>query len=112
MSLVVGLGVGEIPVGLSQPFTNVFACGLSALCGLDVVLLEILEIDVANHEAGWDYVILVNVLNEGLHAGFPLECFFAYSPLHVSGVASNSHEQQVGESVFLHHKCRTLLPSS
>lgn len=101
VSFVVGLGAGEVPVGLGESLPDFLAGGEPGLGGLDVLLLEVLEVEVVDDEPGGDDVILVDILDEGLHSGSLDELLLVDSSLDAPGVAGDADHQQVRESIFL-----------
>ena len=101
MGFVVGLGAREVPVGLRETLFDFLASGGSGLSGLDVLLLEVLEIKIVDDKPGGDDVILVDMLNERLDSSPLDELLLIDSPLDVPGVAGDTDNQQMWESVLL-----------
>ena len=110
--LLVLLGVGEVAVGGVEGGADVLAEGVPGLLVLEVVVLDLLEVEVVDHEAGGHDVVLVDVLDEGLHAGPLDELLLAEAALDLAGVASDAGDEEVREAVFLRGGGVTLLPSS
>lgn len=67
--LFVFFGVGKISVGVVESKSNILSEGFTSLFGLKVIILDILEIKIIDKETSWEYVVLVDVFNEGLDAG-------------------------------------------
>lgn len=101
MSLVVGFGVGEIAIGLGELFTDIFPGSLLSLGSLEDIILQILEVEFIDHKSSGDDVTLVDILDESLNSSFLNELLLVDSSFDISGVASNAHQQQVWEFVFL-----------
>ena len=110
--LFVFLGVGEVPEGVAEGVVEGFAEGLPGLFGLEVVVLDVLEVEVVDLEAGGEHVVLVDVLDEGLHAGLLDELLLAVGALGLRNVSRDAGHQQVREPVLLREGRCTLLPSS
>ena len=110
--LLVLLGVGEVAVGGVEGGSNVLAESVSGFLVLEVVVLDFLEIKIVDHEAGGHHVVLVNVLDEGLHTGPLDEFLLAEASLDLAGVAGDTGDQKVREAMFLNGEGGTLLPSS
>jgi hypothetical protein len=90
--LFVFLGVGEVSEGVAEGFAEGLAEGLSGFLGLEVVVLDVLEVEFIDQEPGGEDVILVDILDEGLDTGLLDELLLAISPLglrDVSGDACN-----------------------
>jgi hypothetical protein len=79
--------------GLSESF--------SGLLGLEVVVLDVLEVEVVDLEAGGEDVILVDVLDEGLDTGLLDELLLAVGALGLGDVSADTGDQKMGESMFL-----------
>lgn len=101
MSLVVGLRVGQVAIGLGEFFTDILSSGLLSLSSLEDIILEVLEVEIVDHKSGGDDVILVYVLHEGLNSGFLDELFLVDSSLDISRVAGDADQEQVWEFMFL-----------
>ena len=100
MSLLVGLGAGQVSVGLGESLSDLLSGSSSGFSGLDVVLLQILEVEVVHDESGGHNVVLVHVLKESFDTGLLDELFLVDSSLDVSGVSGDTGHQQVGESIL------------
>ena len=111
-SLLVLLGVGEVAEGVGESVMEGLLQGQTILLRLQVVVLDVLEVEVVDLEAGGQNVVLVDVLDEGLHAGLADELLLAVGALDLGEVPGDAGDEQMGESVFLHRKGGTLLPSS
>lgn len=101
VSFVVSFRVGEISVSLSEFFTDIFAGCFSTLCSLYCIFFKIFKIEITNNKSSWDDVILINMLQESLDTSSFGKSLLAYSSLDVSRVASDTHQQQMGEFIFL-----------
>ena len=102
MSLVVGFGVRHISIGLWKSFSHFSSGCCPCICSLQVFFFQIFEVKVINHKSGWDNVILIDMLDEWLDTGSLDEFFLVDFSFDVSGVAGNSCNEQVWESMFLH----------
>ena len=101
MSLFVGLGAGQVPVGLSESLSDLLSGSGSGFSSLDVVLLQVLEVEVIDNKSGGHNVVLVHVLQESLDTGLLDELLLVDSSLDVSGVSGDTGDEQMGESVLL-----------
>ena len=91
-SLFVFLGVGEFAESLAEGGSKVLSEGFPSVLGLEVVVLDVLEVELVDQEASRDDVILVHVLDEGLDAGLLDELLLAVTALdsgHVPGDAGH-----------------------
>jgi hypothetical protein len=110
--LLVLLGVGKVPEGVAEGLSEALPEGFSGLLGLEVVVLDVLEVELVDQEAGGQHVVLVYVLHEGLHTGLLDEFLLAVGALHLRHVAGDAGNQQMRESMLLNRLCCTLFPSS
>lgn len=110
--LLVLLGVGEVPEGVAEGVVEGLPEGLAGLLGLEVVVLDVLEVEVVDLEAGGEDVVLVDVLDEGLDTGLLDELLLAVGALGLGEVPGDAGDEQVGESMFLNRCGSTLFPSS
>ena len=102
VSFVVGLSAGEISVGLWKSLSDFLASSQSRFGSLDVFFLEVFEVKVVDNKSGGDDVILINILDERLDTGSLDEFLLVDSSLNISGVAGDTDDQKMGESIFLH----------
>lgn len=93
VGLVAECGAEGFPEGLSECF--------SVLLGLEVIILDVLEVEVIDEESGGEDVILVDILDEGLNTGLLDELLLAVSPLDLGDIACNTSNQEMGETMFL-----------
>lgn len=113
MSLVVSFSAGEVPVGVREALSDFFPGSSSRFGGLEAFFLKLLEVEVVDNKSGGNDVILINIFNKWLHTGFLDELLFIDSSLDIPGVAGNSNNQQMWESMFLRISASsTLVPSS
>jgi hypothetical protein len=110
--LLVLLGVGQVAQGVAEGIMEGLPEGDAGILGLEVVVLDVLEVEVVDLEAGGEDVVLVDVLHEGLDAGLPDELLLAVGALDLRDVPGDAGDEQMGESVLLHRRGSTLLPSS
>ena len=110
--LFVFLGVGEVAEGVGEGVVKGLAESETGILGLEVVVLDVLEVEVVDLEAGGEDVVLVDILDEGLDAGLPDELLLAVGALDLGEVAGDASDEEVGEAVLLSRWGVTLLPSS
>ena len=110
--LLVLFGVGKVAEGVGEGIVKGLLEGNSSLLGLEVIILNVLEIEVVDLEAGGKDVVLVDILDEGLHAGLADEFLLAVSALDLGEMPGNACNEEVREAVFLYNYGGTLLPSS
>lgn len=110
--LFVLLGVGLVAEGVAEGLAEGLSEGLAVLLGLEVVVLDVLEVEVVDEESGGEDVVLVDVLDEGLDTGLLDELLLAIGTLDLGDVASDAGDQEMGEPVLLNREVVTLLPSS
>ena len=101
VGFVIGLDAGEVSVGFRKSLSNFVAASESGFGGLDVLLLQVLEVEVVDDKSSGDDVILVKILDEGLDTGSLDELFLVDLSLDASGVSGDADDQKMGESVFL-----------
>lgn len=90
VSFVVSFGVGQISVGFGEFLPDFIPGSLSVLGGLEGLVLEVLQVEIINHESGRDDMILVNVLDEGLDTSSLEEFLFIDSSLDAARVTSDA----------------------
>jgi hypothetical protein len=100
-SFFVFLGVGEVSEGVAEGIMEGLSESFSGLLGLEVVVLDVLEVEVVDLEAGGEDVILVDVLDEGLDTGLLDELLLAVGALGLGDVSADTGDQKMGESMFL-----------
>jgi hypothetical protein len=110
--LLVLLGVGEVAEGVGEGIVKGLSEGKTSILGLEVIVLNVLKVEVVDLEASREDVVLVDILDEGLHAGLADEFLLAVSALDLGEVPGDTGDEEVGEAVLLHRKWVTLLPSS
>lgn len=110
--LFVLLGVGLVAEGVAEGLAEGLPECLAVLLGLEVVVLDVLEVEVVDEESGGEDVVLVDVLDEGLDTGLLDELLLAVCALDLGDVAGDACDQEVGEPVLLNRVVVTLLPSS
>ena len=106
------LGIGEVPERAAEGVAQISSECETCLLGLEVFVLDVLEVEVVELEAGGEDVILVDILDERLHAGLLDKLLIAVSALGLRDVPGDASDEQVWEPVFLHGGGSTLLPSS
>ena len=99
---LVFLGIGEISECAAESFTECLSECLSGLLGLEVIVLDVLEVEVVDLEAGGEDVILVDVLDEGFDTGLLDEFLLAVGALGLGDVPGDAGDQEMGESMFLY----------
>ena len=110
--LLVLLGIGEVSECVAEGIVEGLSEGFSGLLGLEVIVLDVLEVKVVDLEAGGEDVVLVDVLDEGLDTGLLDELLLAVGALGLRDVPGDACDQEVGESMFLDRTGCTLFPSS
>ena len=105
-------GIGEVSECVAEGIVEGLSEGFSGLLGLEVIVLDVLEVKVVDLEAGGEDVVLVDVLDEGLDTGLLDELLLAVGALGLGDVPGDAGDQEVGESMFLDRTAGTLFPSS
>lgn len=100
-SLFVSFWIWEVSVGLGQSFSESSGQSSSGFEGFQVVFLDFLQVEVIYDKSGWDDVVLVDWLDEGLDSSSLDEFFFIDASFDSSWVSSDTEDSQMGESVFL-----------
>ena len=109
-SFFVGFETWQVPIGFTETLSE-FLSKLDSVLSFQVVFLDVLEVEIVDHEPGWDDMVLVDCFDECFDSSLLDELFlidFSLNPLRVSGDASHDH---MWEFVFLSYGLYTLFPS-
>ena len=90
-------GIGHLPIGLAQSFTQSFSQLRSLLGGRDALVLDILEINVSSCVSGRHEVVVINELNEGFDLSSSDEPLLGQSPSDVPWGSIDTHNESAGE---------------
>lgn len=101
-----------VSVGFSESLSNGFSESFSAFLGLEAFVLDLGEVELVDDESGWHNVVLVDVSDEGLDSGSLDEFLLVVVSFDLNEVATNTGDQQMRESIFLHCFRCTLFPVS
>ena len=68
VGLIVFSGVWQLSVHLSETVSNTLSEFLTSVCGLEVIVTDVLEVEIVDEETSGHHVILVDEFDEGLDA--------------------------------------------
>ena len=101
MGFIVGLGVGEISVGIRKCLSDLLASCKSRFGSFDIFFFKILEVKIVDDKSSRNDMILIDILNERLNSGSLDEFLLVDSSLDISRVTSDTDDQEMRESIFL-----------
>lgn len=97
----VSFGIGEGSISFGELLFEFLGEVLLAVYGLEAVLLDFLEVEIVDDEAGGHDVVLVDVFNKWLDGGLLDELLFVDAPLDSLGVSGDADQQQMREPILL-----------
>ena len=111
-SLFVFLGVGELSIDLSESISDSFSEFFPGVRCLQVVVIDILEVEVAYNKSGGHDMALVDKLDKRFDSSLLDEFLLVERSLGSNEVSGDTGDEQVREFVSLSGTRYTLLPVS